>query len=84
MVVPPSMDRSKVNSPASSVYSNNSASARYGASNAPPSSYTKPEPRVSVNRPPLVNGSYGQQNASFRNPQQPLHNSNARPPQPHT
>ncbi|CAK8540260.1 unnamed protein product [Lathyrus sativus] len=82
VAVPPSMDRSKVNSSASSVYSNSSESARYGASNVPPPSYPKPEPVVSVNRPPLVNGSYGQQNASFRNPQKPLQNSYPRPPQP--
>ncbi|KAL5099844.1 hypothetical protein RYX36_004171 [Vicia faba] len=81
-VAVPSMDRSKVNSPASSVYSNNSESARYGASYAPPPSYPKPEPGVSVIRPTAVNGSYGEQNATFRNPQQPLQNSHVRPPQP--
>ncbi|XP_058777542.1 replication protein A 70 kDa DNA-binding subunit A-like [Vicia villosa] len=78
----PSMDRSKVNSPASGVYSNGSESARYGGSYAPPPSYPKPEPGVGVNRSTVVNGSYGEQNASFRNPQQPLQNSYVRPPQP--
>lgn len=81
----PSMDRPTVNPPASIVYSNGSGSARYGASNAPPP-YPKPEPGVSLNRPASVNGSYGEQNTSFRNPQyetsRPVQNSYVRPPQP--
>lgn len=81
----PSMDRPTVNPTASSVYSNSSGSARYGASNAPPP-YPKPEPGVSLNRPASVNGSYREQNTSFRNPQygtsRPVQNSFVRPPQP--
>ncbi|CAJ2647016.1 unnamed protein product [Trifolium pratense] len=84
-VAAPSIDRSNVNPSASSVYSNSSEPARYGASNAPPS-YAKPEPGVSLNRSAPVNGSYGEQNTSFRSPQyqasNPVQNSFARPPQP--
>ncbi|WJX56186.1 hypothetical protein P8452_41866 [Trifolium repens] len=84
-VAAPSIDRSNMNPSASSVYSNSSEPARYGASNAPPS-YAKPEPGVSLNRSAPVNGSYGEQNTSFRNPQyqasKPVQNSYPRPQQP--
>ncbi|RDX67786.1 Replication protein A 70 kDa DNA-binding subunit C, partial [Mucuna pruriens] len=81
----PSLDHPKVTPPASSVYSSNSDSVRYGTSNAPPI-YPKVEPGVSLPRSAPFSGSYGDQNTGFRSPQseasRPLQNSYARPPQP--
>ncbi|TKY70125.1 Replication protein A 70 kDa DNA-binding subunit C [Spatholobus suberectus] len=81
----PSLDHSKVNPPASGVYSSISSSGFSYSSNAPPT-YPKAEPGVSLPRSAPFSGFYGDQNTGFRNTQseasRPLQSSYARPPQP--
>ncbi|KAJ1396889.1 Zinc finger, CCHC-type [Sesbania bispinosa] len=81
----PSPDHSKMNLPSNSVHSGSPDSVRYDASNAPPT-YSKAKPGGSLPRSAPFNGSYGDQNTGFRNPQyeasRPMQNSYAHPPQP--